>query len=227
MDDLHTFLVRGPSSRFPRGYIWMIPIWFAVLGGVVVLVSRRLSGSLPLWLGVSEIGGLVLAGLVLIGVLGTHRRHAFRVSSLGIWLGVRTTRKRPKLRQVYIPWADVAQLRMVPRHYGTLVEITLGPSARIVRVMRLGDQAAMLLATLLMPVGFGRGRPALTAARSDPPRYLVKVCEVTVNELRQILAQVKPPEPGVPVLVPTGSVMRFGPLPRQRRVSEPRSAAVR
>jgi hypothetical protein len=225
LDDIYTFLVRGPSSRYPRGYISLVPVWFAILGAAVVFASRRMSGHLPLWLGATELGGLLLACLVLCGVLGTVRRHAFRVSSSGIWLGVRTTRKRPKLRQVHISWADVAQVRMVPRRYGTLLEISLGPAARIVPRLTLGQQCLLLLGALVMPVGFGRGRPALTAARADPPRYLVKVCDATPADIRMVLAELKPPALGVRVL-PKAGALRFASLPRQRSSPQRTGAAL-
>jgi hypothetical protein len=215
LDDMYVFLVRGPSSRFPRGYIWLIPIWFGLLGGAVVYVGGRLSGQVPVWLAATEIGGLVLAGATMMCVLATVRYHAFRVSKHGIWLGVKTTRKRPRLRQVHIAWTDIAQLRMVNRGYGVLLEIGLGPAARIVHRPGLVRQALLLLGSLVMPVGFGRGRPALTAARDDPPRYLVKVCDVTAPELRQVLAAVKPPKLIVRVLAKPG-VMQFPAMPRQR-----------
>lgn len=225
MDEIYTFLVRGPASRLPRGYVWLIPVWFAVLGGVVALVIRHLSGTMPLWLGGTEIGSMVLAGLVLIGVLVTVRRHGFRANSNGIWLGISTTRKRPKLRQVHIPWADIAQLRMVSRRYGVLLEISLGPAARIVARPGLGKQALLLLGVLFMPFGLGRGRPALTTARSDPPRYLVKICDVTPAELRQVLTGLKPPALPVRVLTKAG-VLRYATPLRQRPSPRPTSAAI-
>jgi hypothetical protein len=221
MDEIYTFLVRGSSSRLPRGYIWLIPVWFAVLGLVVVLVSRHASGSLPLWLGVAEIGGMLLAAVILIAVLATVRRHAFRANSHGIWLGVRTTRKRPKLRQVHIVWADVAQMRMVARSYGVLLEITLGPAARIVHRPGPARQALRLLGSLVMPVGFGRGTPGLTAARADPPRYLIKICDVTPKELRLALAAVKPDTLPVLQLAQKGTLRFAIPPPRKPAAARP------
>jgi hypothetical protein len=220
LDDIYTFLVRGPSSRYPRGYIWVIPIWFAVLGLAVVLASHYLDGHLPLWFGACEIGGLALSCLVLVCTLATLRRHAFRVSHHGIWIGIRTTRKRPKLRQVYVPWADLAQMRMAQRQYGTLLEITLGPAARIVPRMNAADQTLLWLGSLFIPVGFGRGRPGITAARSDPPRYLIKLCDVTPTEVRRVLAAVMPPDLGVRIVAKTGA-LRFPAFPRDRSQAQP------
>jgi hypothetical protein len=226
LDEIYTFLVRGPGSRLPRGYIWLIPVWFAILGGLAALGIRHLTSPVPLWLVGSEIGGMVIAAFVLIGVLLTVRRHAFRVNATGIWLGVSTTRKRPKLRQVHIPWADISQVRMASRRYGLLLEISLGPAARIITRPSLGKQALLLLAMFVMPLGFGRGRPALTAARSDPPRYLIKLCEVEPAQLRRVLSGIKPPD--VPVRIATkAAALRYPPLPLQRIRPRPSGPSIR
>jgi hypothetical protein len=226
MDEIYTFLVRGPASRFPRGYVWLIPIWFAIMGGLVALGLRHLANPAPLWLLGTEVGSMVIAGITLIGVLLTIRRHAFRVNATGVWIGISTTRKEPKLRQVHIPWADISQVRMASRRYGVLLEISLGPAARIVIRPGLVKQAFLLLGMLLMPFGFGRGRPALTAARSDPPRYLIKVCDVQPAQLREVIAKVKPPD--VPVRIATkAAALRYAPLPLQRTHPRPSGATIR
>jgi hypothetical protein len=215
LDEIYTFVVRGPDSRLPRGYVWLIPVWFAILGGLIALGIRHLTNPIPLWLLGSEIGSMVIAALVLIGVLLTVRRHALRVNAAGVWIGISTTRRRPKLRQVHIPWADISQVRMVSRRYGVLLEISLGPAARIVARPNFGKQVLLLLAMLVMPFGFGRGQPALTAARCDPPRYLIKVCDVQPAQLRHVLTGVKPPN--VPVRIATkAAALRHPPLPLQR-----------
>ncbi len=219
---MYTFLVRGPESRFPRGYIWLIPAWFAILGLAVVYAGRELSGHVALWLALTEIGSMLIAAITFFGVLSTQRRHAFRVSSHGIWLGVRTTRKRPRLRQIYLAWTDIAQLRMKPKPYGVLLEITLRPAARLVHRPNAVMQALLLLGSLVMPVGFGRSRPALTAAREDPPRYVVKLCEVNAPELRQVLAKTKPA--ALPLRVTTMQVPRRVTIPPPRRAGTSRSA---
>jgi hypothetical protein len=218
--DGFTCLVRGPSSRYPRGFLWLIPVWFALLAVVVVVASRKL-GGMPLWLGAAELGGLLFAALTVVCVLGTLRRRAFSADRDGIWLGVRTTRRRPKLRQVHIFWAEVSRLRIVPRRYGSVLEIGLGPAARIVHRYGLASQLALLLGVLLMPFGFGRGRPALTTPRADPPSYLVRICDMTPAELSALLAGVMPP--GLPVrVVPNMTALKFEfPPPRRPRPPQP------
>jgi hypothetical protein len=214
LDDIYTFIVRGSASKLPRGYIWLVPVWFGILAVLALIAGHEISGRMPVWLGATELGSLLLACVTVFCVLATVRRNAFRVSSHGIWLGCSTTRKRPRLRQVHISWADVAQIRMAATYYGTLLEISLGPSARIVHRPSAGRQALVLLGALIMPVGFGRGRPGLTAARENPPRYLVKVCDAPPAELRDVLTLVKSTPAPVRILTKAGP-LRFPPMERR------------
>jgi hypothetical protein len=192
VDEVVTCLVRGPASRYPRGYLWLFQAWFVILSGAIALVGRRLDGHLPLWLGASEIGGLLLATSSAVCVLLTARRLAFRADDTGILLGTRTIRKRPKRRHVYLPWSDVAQITLVPRRYTVVADIVLGPAALWLPAPSRRQQAALLLGALLMPFGVGRGRPALTMPRHRPPGYRVRICEMTAGELRLALHQVAP-----------------------------------
>jgi hypothetical protein len=220
MNDTVTCLVRGPASRYPRGFLWLIPAWFIILSAVAMAVLTHASGRVPLWLGLPEIGGLALAAITMFCVLVTVRHYAFRADSHGIVLGVATSRKRPKLRQVYVPWADIAQIRMLRRRYGLLLDISLGPSAPIAHRQGLAEQFLTLLGALVMPFGFGRGRPALTMPRSNPPRYRVKICDVSPAELRQALAAVQPAGAPVRVLVKKGA-LRLTPPARRPYSQQP------
>jgi len=224
VEDTVTCLVRGPASRYPRGYIWLIPTWFAILSGAAVLVGTDASttGQMPLWLGVTEVGGLVIAACILMCVLATVRQRAFRADSHGIWLGVRTTRARPKRRQVHLTWSDIAQLRMVSRRYGVLLEITLGPAARISHRPGLVRQVLLWLGALVMPFAFGRGTPALTMPRRDPPRYRVKICDRTAPELKLALAAVTPGVLPVQVMTKKGA-LRIPVPPQGTPLSRPPS----
>jgi hypothetical protein len=192
LDETVTCLVRGPASRYPRGFIWLIPAWFVILSVVALAIGRSANGRLPLWLGLCEIGGLAIATVIAFSVLVTVRKAAFRADQHGIRLGLSSKRRRPRLRQVQLAWPEIAQLRILPRHYGALLEITLGPAARIVHRPSVGRQALTLLGMLIMPFAFGRGNPALTCPRMDPPRYRVKICEVSSADLLLALDSVKP-----------------------------------
>jgi hypothetical protein len=218
VDDTVACLVRGPASRYPRGYVWLFPIWFMLLSGAVVLVSMSVSGTLPLWLGVSEIGGLFLAVCIAACVLLTATRMAFWADRHGVLLGSRRARKRPKFRQVYLRWSDIAQVRMVPRRYGVLVELLLSPTAPPVYRPTFRSQASLLLGALVMPIGVGRGRPALTMPRMRPPAYRVRVCE-RASDLSSVMQQVAPENVPVRVLASMAALRLTG--PRRPRLSRP------
>jgi hypothetical protein len=224
VDQTVTRLVRGPASRYPPGFRWLIPAWFAILSGAAVLLGTEASstGQMPLWLGLTEIGGLLIAACIAFTVIATVRQRAFRADGHGIWLGVRTTRKRPKLRQVHLSWPDVAQLRMVPRRYGVLLEITLSPAARIVHRPSPARQALRWLGALALPFAFGRGTPALTMPRTNPPRYQVMICDRGAAELKLALAAVTPGQLPVRVMTKKGA-LRLAVPPSGKPLSRPSS----
>lgn len=222
MDDTVTCLVRGSASKYPRGFMWLIPAWFAILSGAAVLVGTLASstGQMPLWLGITELSGLLIAACTVFCVLITVRHRAFRADSHGIWLGVRTTRKRPKLRQVHLSWSDVAQMQLIPRRYGVLLQITLTPAARIVNQAGPAKQVLLWLGALTMPFAFGRGTPALTTPTADPARFQVKIWDRAAPELKLALAAVKPEATPVRVMTKKGA-LRFTVQPPGKPLSRP------
>ncbi len=226
MEETITCLVRGPGSRYPRGFLWLIPVWFAILGAAVVFTSYRLANEMPIWFGGTELAALLIGAITLMCVLATVRRHGFRADERGIWLGVLTDRKRPQLRQVHLAWPEIAQLQMVARRYGLLLEIRLSPAARIVYRLGVGRQTLILVGALLLPFGFGRGRPGLTSPFSDPPRYLIKICEITPAQLQAALATVTPD--ALPVRqLPKKGALRFTIPPAQPSAARRPAAAAR
>lgn len=221
MDEVVTCLVRGPASRYPRGYLWLFPLWFVILSGAAALIGRQLDGHLPLWLGASEIGGLLLAMSTAVCVLLTARRAAFRADDTGILLGTRTIRKRPRRRRVFLPWSEIGQVTLVPRRYGALADIVLGPAATWVPAPSRRQQAALLLGVLLMPFGVGRGRPALTMPRHRPPGYRVRICEITAGQLRLELSEIAPTTVPVRVVNSMAALRLITPRPRRHDVLRP------
>jgi hypothetical protein len=221
LEDTVTCLVRGPASRYPRGFIWLIPAWFVILSAAVLAVGRIAGGGVPVWLGVTELGGLTIAAGTALSVLATVRQPAFRADKHGIYLGIITSRKQPRRRLVQLAWPDIAQLRIVPRRYGALLEISLGPAARIVHRPGPGQQAMLMLGMLVMPFAFGRGTPALTAARMDPPRYRLKICDTSSADLRDALNSVKPDALKVRVLSSTAALRFSVPPPRKPATRRP------
>jgi hypothetical protein len=188
MDESFSALVRGPSSRLPRGYLCLVPVWCAVAGGAFWYGWNRLIGTLPLWYGALLAAGLAVAGILLACVLISVRHLAFRADANGIRLGIRSSRKRPRQRQAHLWWSDVQEITIAPRHYGSLVEISLGPSARIVRRRPPWRQGLLMIGMLLLPLCLGRGTPRLTEPRARTPQYRVRLYDVTPEELGLALA---------------------------------------
>lgn len=218
MDNTITCVVRGPGSRCPRGVLWVIPVWFVVLSAAVVAVGRHASGKMPMWIGATEVGVLAITAGILFCVVASVRHHAFRAGSEGIWLGVSSRRRRPRLRQLYLAWPDVGELRLLPRRYGVLLEITLSPMAYSPPRPGIARKVMLAFFMVLLP-GFGRGRPALTASRRKP-RYRMRICDRNAAELRLALAGVAPQSLTL-VTVPTRRALRYVIPPPRQAVDRP------
>lgn len=226
MDETVTCLVRGPASRYPRGFVWLIPVWSGVLATVILVVGKHADGGLPVWLGATELGSLAIATVTIFSVLMTVRQRAFRADGHGVWLGCSSKRRRPRLRQIHLAWPDIAQLRIEPRRYGALLEITLSPAARISHRPGLIRQVLLLAGALLLPFAFGRGLPALTTPTTDPPRYRLKICDRTAADLRQALAAVRPDGVQVRVLTKKRALRFAVPAARQPVSQQPPTPVV-
>ena len=137
----HLSAARAPDTR--AGSPLLFPVWVAAIFAAAWLAWLRVLGPMPWWYAGTLIGGLLIAGITVSSVLATIRQPAFRADRNGIRLGLRTERKRPRNRQAHLWWSDVRQLRIEPRRYGLMVEISLGPAARIVR--RRGPVRQVLL----------------------------------------------------------------------------------
>ena len=211
MDDSFAALVRGPVTRYPRGFPYLFPIWLAIVFGAVWIGWLRVIGPVPWWYGGTLVGGLVIAGITTASVLATIRHPAFRADRNGIRLGLRTERKRPRNRQAHLWWSDVRQLRIEPRSYGVMVEVSLGPAARIVRRRGPARQALLWLGMVLLPFGLGRGTPRLTEPRRKDPQYRVRLYDVTPEELGLALAGLA--LPAVEIIVIS---RRYGPIMARR-----------
>jgi hypothetical protein len=211
LDDSFAALVRGPSTTYPRGFPLLFPVWLAVVFGGVWIAWLRVIGPMQWWYAGTLTGGLVIAGLTVAAVFATIRQPAFRADRNGIRLGLRTERKRPRNRQAHLWWSDVRQLRIEPRRYGVLVEVSLGPAARIVRRRGPVRQALLWSGTLVMPFGLGRGTPRLTEPRRKDPQYRVRLYDVTPEELGLALASLA--LPAVEIIVIS---RRYGPIMARR-----------
>jgi hypothetical protein len=228
LDDSFSALVRGPSTRYPRGFPLLFPLWLAIVLAGAWIAWLRVIGPMQWWYGDTLVGGMAIASITVLGVLMTIRQPAFRADRNGIRLGLRTERKRPRHRQAHLWWSDVRQLRIEPRRYGALVEISLGPAARITRRRGVLRQALLWCAMFLLPFGLGRGTPRLTEPGRKDPQYRIRLYDVTPEELGLALAALA--LPAVEIIVIS---RRYGPImarrpqpaaPRQPAPAAPRTA---
>jgi hypothetical protein len=191
VQDRYAALVKGPSALFPRGFLWLIPVWYA---GIALLLHVR--GKTPAWYGYAALGGLLLAALTLLCVLATMRNNAFVADKTGIWLGLRAGatrrlgRKRRQLR--HLPWAQIEQVRIRPRSYGARLDVIPSQGAPIVGWPGALGKIATAGLLLILPISYVGRTPGLLSPRSDPPSYRIPLYEVTVAELRLALAQLAP-----------------------------------
>ena len=218
MDESFAALVRGPSTRYPRGFPLLFPVWLTALLAAAWLSWLRVLGPMQWWYGATLVGGMLIAGVTVVAVVATIRQPAFRADRNGIRIGLWTERKRPRHRQAHLWWSDVRQLRIEPRRYGAMVEISLGPAARIIRRRGLVRQSLLWCAMLVLPFGLGRGTPRLTEPRRTDPQYRIRLYDVTPEELGVALAELA--LPAVEIIVIS---RRYGPIMARR----PQAAAPR
>jgi hypothetical protein len=226
LDDSFAALVRGPSTTYPRGFPLLFPVWLGVIFAAVWIAWLRVIGPMQWWYAGALIGGMLVAAITVSSVLATIRQPAFRADRNGIRLGLRTERKRPRNRQAHLWWSDVRQLRIEPRRYGVMVEVSLGPAARILRRRGPVRQALLWCVLLVMPFGLGRGTPRLTEPRRKDPQYRVRLYDVTPEELGLALAGLA--LPAVEIIVISrryGPIMARRPQPAAPRKPAPAAAS--
>jgi len=191
VQDRYAALVRGPSVLFPRGFLWLIPAWYAAITLVL-----EFKGKTPVWYGDAAIGGLGLAALTLLCVLATMRNNAFVVDQAGIWLGLRAGatrrlgRKRRELRQ--LPWPQIEQVQIFPRSYGARVDVILNAAAPITRWPGALGKIVTSGLLLIIPISYVGRTPGLLSPRSGPPGYRIPLYDVTAAELRLALGRLAP-----------------------------------
>jgi hypothetical protein len=193
--------VVGPSTIFPRGYLWQAPLWYAA--ALAVLLT---AGWLPLFFRVSAVAGLTIAMATLIGVLCSITARAFSADENGVWLGLpSSTHRRGKRRRDvrYLPWEQLEKVRIARRRRGARVEFILDPGASMaLRGYRHGPLwKARRAVLLLVPFWYVLRPIGVTSPLDKPARYQVRLHNVTVEELRQRFRALAPSNVTVTVLV--------------------------
>jgi hypothetical protein len=192
VDKRYAALVKGPSAIFPRGYLWLIPVWYAA---IVVVV--KIKAQPPSWYAPYALGATLLAVIGLIGVLVTMRNNAFVADDGGIRLGLRGGARRRftrrRRRTTYLPWPDIQQVKIASRPYGARLDIVLHPGSVADRHHVIWQLVANCV-TVILPIAYLFRSPGLIRPRSyGPPRYRMQIYDVTAEELRMALAPMAPP----------------------------------
>ena len=193
--------VVGPSTIFPRGYLWLGPIWCAAaLGGLA------LAAWLPGWLRLDLAGGLVAAMITFVSVVATVKTRAFHADGNGVRLGLpHSTRRRGRRRRAVrsISWQQIDKVRIIRRRGGAVAEFLLGPSATLAlrgynhnTVWR--TRRALLL---LIPFWYLLRPTGIASPLGGPPRYRVPLAGITADQLARELRALAPASVAVTVRV--------------------------
>ena len=190
----YTALVKGSSAVFPRGFLWLIPVWYAAIALVVKFKVKP--PSWLAWYAPYAFGVTVLAVLTLMMVLSTMRNNAFAADDDGILLGLRGAARRRFSRRrrqtTHLPWPEIQELKIASRPYGARLVIVLHRDSVADRQLIL--HAAATVVTLLIPIAYLFRSPSLIRPRSyNPPRYRIPIYDVRAEELRLGLAPLAPP----------------------------------
>ena len=192
MENRYAALVKGSSAIFPRGFLWLIPVWYTAIAVLVKVKARP-----PSWYAPYALGATLLAALTLFAVLSTIRNNAFVADDGGIRLGLRGGARRRLGRRrretTHLPWPDVQQLKIASRPYGARLDILLHHDSIVDRHCVVWLIAANCV-TVLLPVAYLFRSPGLLRPRSyHPPRYRIQLYDVGPEELRLALAPLTPP----------------------------------
>jgi hypothetical protein len=184
-------LVRGSSAVFPRGYVWLIPLWYAALALLAEAKDKP-----PSWYALCALAATAIAVLTLIAVLATLRSNAFQVDDAGILLGLRGAARRrfgPRRRRTtHLEWHEIQQIRIAYRPYGSRMDVVLPDGANSGRGRIVWQVIAIILTVLIPPVCLLR-QPGLLRPRSDPLRYRIPIYDVTPEQLQLALVPFAPP----------------------------------
>jgi hypothetical protein len=212
--------VVGPSTIFPRGYLWLAPIWC-----VAALGALALANWLPSWLRLGLAAGLLTAMITFLSVVATIKTRAFRADTNGVRLGLpQSTRRRGRRRRAVrnISWQQIDKVRILRRRGGAVAEFLLGPSATLAlrgynHNMIWQARRALLL---LIPFWYLLRPTGLASPLSGPPRYRVTLADITPDQLARELRVLAPANVAVTVRVrKRASVSSAAPVPGT--ISEP------
>jgi hypothetical protein len=210
--------VAGPSTIFPRGFLWQFPVWYAAVVAYLALATWP-----PLWFRAAAAAGLLGVLLTLLGVLGSLNMRAFCADDTGITLGLPATTKRRGRRRAtrHLPWDQIERLRLRPRRNGAGIEIFLSENAPVsARAVRPPPaERAWRAILLLIPFWYLRRPTGLLTPIDGPPRYRAAIRGTTFDEVRRRLRALAPRQVPVAVLVPRSKARSVSSAPSPERAA--------
>lgn len=207
--------VAGPSAIFPRGYLWVAPLWCAVALGYLAL------SKWPAWVKADAAASLLIGLIILVAAVNTLSFRAFSADRAGVRLGLASSsRRRGRKRRTvrHLPWQQIERVRIAARPYGVRLEFVLGPNVTLaVRGYQPSPVVTAIHRVLLLLIPFWYlTRPTgLTSPLDGPSRYRVGLRGTTVEEMRRALRALAPPEVAIAVLVRRGGSVSSAKVARQ------------
>ena len=212
--------VGGPSVIFPRGYLWLTPLWYAAFVGYLALHPHW-----ELWFRADCAAAFLIGMIVFLAALNSLSFRAFAADHFEVRLGLpsSTSRRGRRRRTVrHIPWQQIDRVRIARRPYGVRVELMLSQNASLTVRGYQPSPAAVVIQRILLVIPFWYLTRAtgLVTPVEGPPRYRVGLRGVTVDEIRHSLRVLAPPEVAIAVLVRRrGSVSSATAAPDRARLS--------
>lgn len=176
MADSYAAQVKGTYGLMPRGYPWVMLVWYAILG---VLFATFMVHSL---FGIA--GGIVIfaSGAAMVWIFQHATPRAFTADPEGIGLGIGR-------HGIQIPWQEIQEIRLSPAARGALADVVLLPSAPDAPP-RLPPIAQVLLS--VVPGSNRFLKPPLVIPLTDPIRYRAPLWRTTAEEVAEGLRPVAP-----------------------------------
>lgn len=177
-------VVKGAYGVLPRGFPWILLVWYAVMAAIFGLEA----GSTPTFRVVGP-AVLVAAGIATIYLVQQRKAAAFLADAQGIWLGVRWKEPwRDRRKRAHIPWPQIQEIRISPAPAGSAVDIVLSGLAPHPTV----KPAATAWALALLPTSTFLQRPAILEPLADPVRYHAPLFGVGSSEVAAALRTLAP-----------------------------------
>jgi hypothetical protein len=189
-------VVKGTYGVLPRGFPWILLVWYAVVAALFGLEA----GSGPMFRVVLP-AVIVAAGIAASYLVQQRKAAAFLADAQGILLGARWKEPwRDRRKRAQIRWSQIQEIRISPAPAGSAVDIVLSGLAPHPTVR----PAATAWALALLPTATFLQRPAILEPRADPVRYHAPLFGVGSSEVAAALRTLAPPS--VPVTETSSSL---------------------